>query len=410
MQRKVTIYASLGTALEYFDFIIYGMMASFIGPLFFSGDQWAPLQAFLILAMGYLVRPLGGAFLGAYGDVKGRQKAFCLSILCMAIATLTMALLPTASSWGIFATLALVLCRLVQGFSYGGELPGAITMISESSDEKNRSKKCSFAVSATTLGALSATFFLYLLTKFLSQEQILAWGWRVPFLFGGFSALFIYLGRKKMTLEPTTSTRSLREPVSEIFKNHSVSILCAILAMIFPASLILFNLYFPYYLSTNLSIPTQDVYFALTIGLLFSLFSLPVFGMIADKIGKRFCFAVNAILFATVGVFLLKLLAAKSVILFICLFQAFLSCAMASFMPVLSELFPKRVRYSAVAIAYNAAFVIAALLPPTFTKLQTLFPNLSLFLFLSIIAFLGFCGSVLSFRSQKNWQYAEPSK
>ena len=193
---RIRIAATVGNTLEWFDFAVYGYFARDIGEAFFpKGDAAVHLvEAFAVFALGYLMRPLGAFVLGPVGDLVGRKTMLITSVMVMAIASLLIGLLPPHASWGIWSAYALLLLRMAQGFSVGGEYTGSITYLVESSPSQRRGLHASFtgagAIAGFVLGALSAA----LVNQSLPPSAVAAWGWRIPFLLGaGLGGLAIWL-------------------------------------------------------------------------------------------------------------------------------------------------------------------------------------------------------------------------
>ena len=182
--RKVTIAASIGSAIEYFDLVIYGAMASVLANVFFPGDNDTAklLNTFAVFALAFLARPLGGLLWGPLGDKIGRKRTLGTIIVVMALATAGIGLLPGYASIGILAPLGLVLLRFIQGISAGGEMPGAATFVAEHSPDNRRAYQSSFLQWAVTTGQISALLVATLLVTTVSAEDMRSWGWRVPFL------------------------------------------------------------------------------------------------------------------------------------------------------------------------------------------------------------------------------------
>jgi MHS family proline/betaine transporter-like MFS transporter len=181
------VAGALGTTLEWFDFTLYVYLAPVIGELFFpSDDKLASLLAtFGVFAAGYLMRPLGAAFFGRYGDTRGRKAALTLSVLLMSVPMLAISLLPTHEEIGVAAPILLVILRLVQGFSVGGEFSGSIVLLQESSGPGHRGFVSNLAQVTAGAGFLLSSLVATILHASLSTQQMQDWGWRLPFLLGG---------------------------------------------------------------------------------------------------------------------------------------------------------------------------------------------------------------------------------
>lgn len=198
-QIKALSVASLGGMLEYFEFIIFVFLATHIANHFTSPDmpEWLRLmQAFGIFAAGFFIRPVGGIIMAQLGDLVGRKRIFTLTLALMAVPTLIIGLLPGYAQIGIWAPIILLLCRLLQGVSLGGELPGAISFVSEQVSGSRLAFALAVLAACTSLGSLSGSMFVSSLTSALGAEVMSDWGWRIPFIVGGvFGALSVYLRR-----------------------------------------------------------------------------------------------------------------------------------------------------------------------------------------------------------------------
>ena len=202
---KVTLMVALGSALEYYDFIIYGMLAKYLSFIFFPvNDNFSTnIQTFSVFAMGYLARPLGGTVIGMISDIYGRKKAFLLIMLMMAFSTFAIGLLPTYNTYGIISPILLILCRLVQGISFGAELPGASVIVNEFSQNNGiKGRLFSILLSSTSLGSLVALLVLTVLTQNFSDIEIKNGLWRLPFLLGGGLAIISFYIRKQISETP----------------------------------------------------------------------------------------------------------------------------------------------------------------------------------------------------------------
>src|SRR5690606_24762216 len=199
-QLKTLALASLGGALEFYDFVVFVFFATTMGALFFPVDmpQWLKLvQAFGIFAAGYLARPLGGVLMAHFGDLSGRKRMFMLSILLMAVPTLLMGLLPTYAQIGMAAPLLLLLLRIMQGAAIGGEAPGAWVFVSEHVSPRHPNLACGSLSLGLMAGILLGSLVARAVNAAFDEAQLMAWGWRVPFVMGGgFGLLAMYLRRQ----------------------------------------------------------------------------------------------------------------------------------------------------------------------------------------------------------------------
>lgn len=367
-QSKTTILTSIGAALEYYDFVIYAMLASTISQLFFPGSDYLVgiLKTFGVFAIGYLVRPLGGVLFGYLGDRYGRKSTFLLSISLMAFATLAIGLLPNYSQIGISATLLLIGLRIIQGMSFGAELPGAITFITEHAEREHRGLHCSFMFFGVGMGAMLSALINYVLTSHLTTQQMLAWGWRIPFLYGGLLAIIGFMMRRHLEETPLFHRNESIVPLKILLTNYRVELLRGIGITLFPACFIIMNLYFPAYAKHFYHYSSAQIYLAMTVGLLWSTLLLPLCGQISDIVGRKTLMlntTVIALLSLTPLFYLLKFESNAVLFSFMLIYQTFIAILASCYPSMLAEAFPTRVRYTGVAICYNVALAFAGLMP-----------------------------------------------
>lgn len=194
------IAGGVGTFLEWFDYGLFGTASAlYLGPLFFTGDPLATtLAAFATFAVGFAARPIGGAVLGYFGDRWGRKPILVFTIVLMGTATFLMGVLPTYAQIGIGAPILLVVLRVIQGFGAGAEFSGAIVFVDESSRANSKGLNLSFTPAASAFGPFAGAGIFALLNAFLSHEEMLAWGWRVPFLLSAAFAILAVIMRSRL--------------------------------------------------------------------------------------------------------------------------------------------------------------------------------------------------------------------
>lgn len=396
--KKVAFLTSLGAGLEYYDFIIYGMLAGTLSTLFFtSTSSWiGHLKAFAVFAVGYLIRPIGGVLFGMIGDTFGRKKSFLSVMLIMAVSTFGIGLLPTYASMGSLAAFLLIVLRLLQGLSFGAELPGAITVLSEYTEQKKRSIYSSFVISSVTIGSILASLILYLLSHIIDQAQIQAWGWRIPFLIGGLLAVVNYFIRRFVQetpeftqLQKSRSQPTIKEPIFKLISQFKTEMFTGTIMTGFVASLVIFYLYLPTYLNAHYSYNTKDIYLAMTTGLVWSVFFMPICGYLADRFGRIKIFLSACVGFAFFGFLLFQLLHINNLaalIAFTVLYQSVICFISASYFALLSLSFPTDVRYTGIAICYNIAYSIMGCLPVAMTGIiqKTQLPQLPIWILIFI--------------------------
>ena len=381
--HHITLLASLGSIIEYYDFVIYGMMASYLSAVFFppQNPATAVLQTFLIFAMGYLARPLGGAVIGLIGDRFGRRPAFLLSTTLMALSTFMIALLPSYETLGIYTVLLLVLFRILQGLSFGGELPGAMTIVSEFSLDHHQGRKTSLVIASTSLGALLASGILYLISTTLSQTEILSWGWRLPFLGGGVLGLLLLFARNTIQETPIflQSKTEDRKPLFFLLTDHKKTLFKGACLTSFMAALVITNLYFPYFIPKYFSYTINNVYQGTTLSLIFVILILPLTGIFADKFSNKtkiLCWICGSYILLSIPIFSLLLTSNQiALIVFLMIQQCYIALFSASFFPTLTRIFPSQIRFTSIAICYNFSWASMATLPLIYTSLLDLFES-----------------------------------
>jgi MFS family permease len=367
---KNTIYTAIGSGLEYYDFVIYGMMAKYLAVIFFQ-DQDSTMQlvqTFLIFATGYLVRPIGGFLIGLHADIYGRKKAFLCSTLAIAIATMTIGLLPSYNQIGIAAAIILLICRVIQGISFGAELPGA-TIISLEHSTGKFGKLCSIILSSTTLGSLCALMILTLISNFFEFKQIIEYDiWRIPFILGGILGFINYYFRKNISETPQFLDQNKNNNLTQILdllRNNWKKLLEG-LGLILPvAVMVISNIYFPTYLSSNYNYSMADIYSASTISMASSVIWILLGGWMCDKSSKSLAryILIFAIIITAPMIKLLSMQTYFSLVLFLCLFQLILGLYFSNVMPILSSYFNVKIRFCSVALIYNLAFTLASTIP-----------------------------------------------
>lgn len=369
-ERKVILLSALGGALEFYDFIIYVFFASYLSQLFFPAkNHLASLMgAFAVFAIGYLIRPLGGLIFSHFGDKYGRKKTFVVSLLLMALPTFAIGLLPTHDMLGIVATLLLIALRILQGLSIGGEIPGAITFAGEHVNPQYRGLTCAIIFFGINIGITLGSAVSVLLVSLFSEQQLLAWGWRVPFILGGLLGIVSFYLRKQMTETPIFSAYQYEikqrstVPILYVLRHYPLLVLQGIGISCLGAVVIsVLFLYLPVYLADILHYPRDRMDQLNTINVLVFSCLLVVTGWLSDKVGRS-----KILLFGSLGLGVLSyglfyLFAQQHigyVILVMLAFSLLSACITGVFPCALIELFPTSVRYTGMAVSYNMSFAI----------------------------------------------------
>lgn len=369
-QSKITFLTSIGAGLEYYDFVIYSLLASFISQQFFpnSNHVAALFATFGVLAAGNIIRPLGSIIFGIFGDRFGRKKVFSNTLLWMAFATFLMGITPTFSVIGLAATFIFSLCRIVQGVTCGAELPGAITFLSEHINEKHHGLHFGFMVSSVGLGVTLGSFVFWIITTILTPEQMSSWGFRLPFLLGGVLALVGFFIRKYIPETPAfLAIKNTNNKMNfQLSGQHFAQTSKTLGILIFPACFVTFFLVLPTYLHDIYHYTFPSIYLVTTIGYLWSSFLLPFFGWFSDHFGRKKLLCVSTLLFMIFSfpVFsLLKLETYWALFSFVLFGQTIIAAMAASYFALLPQAFPTAFRYTGTSFSYNIAYSLAALIP-----------------------------------------------
>lgn len=369
-QSKITLLISLGAGLEYYDFIIYSLLTEFISKQFFpSQNPTASLFAtFGVFALGYLVRPFGGFIFGLLGDRFGRKNIFTNILLAMAFTTFLMGLVPSFATWGLVATTLFVICRILQGLTFCADFPGALILLSEHINQKQQGLHFGFMVAATSIGVTFGSFITWLLTKTLTDTQMLTWGFRIPFLIGGSLALVGYYIRKHLPETPAflAMQKAKVKLTVTVIKYHLWQVLNVIGVVIFPASFILFFLALPVYLHNVYHFSFPDIYLVLIFGTIWSAILLPILGWISDYIGRKTMFVISALLLTVFGFpafSILRLETYAALFTFIMFGQTIIATMAASYFALIPRAFKTSIRYTGTAFSYNITFTIASVVP-----------------------------------------------
>jgi metabolite-proton symporter len=380
--RTVAASSLAGTAVEWYDFFLYGTAAALVfNKLYFpTGDPAVgTMLALGTFAAGFLARPLGAIVLGHYGDKHGRRATLVASLLLMGIATALIAFIPPYAAIGVTAPLILLFLRLVQGFALGGEWGGAVLLVSEhSNDSSRRAFWASWPNVGPPLGNLMAAGVLAILAAVMPEGDFLAWGWRIAF---GLSALLVVIGlvlrlyveetplfkEAQLKREAENSTRN-KMPVGTLFRHHWRQILIATGSRMGEnAGFYIYSLFIITYVTEILGQQRQAGLTAVMIGQGAAVVAIPLLAIYADRIGRKpmligasvatMIWAFAFFYFLNTGQLWGIIVAAVGGLL---IFAAYSSVIGAFF----SELFPTEVRYSGTSIAYNLASLIAGSLSP----------------------------------------------
>ena len=366
---------SIGAGLEYYDFIVYGIMINYIKEIFFAAgsESHSTLMAFGILSAGYFARPLGGIIIGILADMYGRKPMLILIMSIMAISTFAIGILPTYEDIGYSATYLLLIFRILQGISFGGELPGAITFANEYNinNAHTRGFYCGIVMTSVAFGGVLASMIMFLLSAYLSTEEIYKYGWRIPFIFGGVLGIISYYIRCKVSeTQEFLDHANTNDSSAKIIKISMISkpqyILFAIVINLLAASLVVFNLYLPSYLASYFQYDIKTISLLTTCGIAFaSVIAIPC-GKLVDKINPINILIINPILLALLSWGLFNRLDTQNLIypvLLVMMYQIVITLSMVSYFALTFKLFPVYMRYSAISLCYNVSVAISSFCP-----------------------------------------------
>jgi metabolite-proton symporter len=369
--RRVLLASAVGSALEWYDFFIYGTAAALVfGQLFFpkADPSVGTLLSFATFGVGFVARPLGGLVFGHLGDRIGRKPVLVLTLLLVGAGTFLIGLLPTYDAIGLWAPALLVLLRLVQGFGAGAEYGGAVIMAVEHAPPGRRGLYGSFAPMGVTVGILLANGVFALFAS-LPQEQFLAWGWRVPFLL---SIVLIIVGfyiRAKVSETPVFSeiaakNKAARSPVVESVKQHPREFLVVVGARLAENGLgYLFPVFALNYMTQQLHLPKQMILQGNMLAYGFQLLAIPAFSVLSDRIGRRAVYMGGALFSALFAFpFFVMVNTQSQPLIYLALILAIAVGVGAMFGPqaaYFAELFGGRVRYSGFAFARELGSILA---------------------------------------------------
>jgi MHS family proline/betaine transporter-like MFS transporter len=369
-RRRAIVSSAVGNFVELYDFLIYGMFAAQIAANFFpkGNETVALLQAFAIYGVGFFMRPVGAIIIGAYGDKYGRKNALVVTVGLMAAATAITGLIPSYATIGIAAPILLLLCRLVQGFSTGGEWGGAATFLVEFAPPGKRGLIGSVQQFSVGLALIAGTLTAALLNGMLSKEAMIEWGWRIPFLIGFVLApVGLYL-RSKVSESPAFTQQVAKKdvaksPVLESLSVHRIPVLCAFgLSAIGTVGNYTYNIFLPSYASTKLGIAGSTAYTSATVAAIVLTVLTPVMGWLSDKIGRKPILLTSAILYGLLSYPLFNYLSTSPDGSKLMIVQSLSAVLLAMYAgplcAILAELFPTKVRFTALSIGYGMSVTL----------------------------------------------------
>lgn len=411
---KIALSGMVGNILEWYDFTLYGYLAAILAQVFFpSEDPIASLLAsFGAFAVGFFFRPMGSVMFGYIGDKYGRKKALIISIMFMAFPTFLIGLLPTYQQVGILAPILLIILRIFQGLSTGGEYTTSVSFVVEHAPQNRRGFFGSINLLGAVIGIMFGSLMGAVLTFTMSKETLLDWGWRVGFLLGIVLAFVgVYIRRKT---EETPIFIEIQQnghnhnPLLKTVKEHYKELLIAVIfSSLQGVAFFLLFVYMPTFYSKFLNISMSKALFINTFAMLVLIILIPVMASISDKIGRKPLLYISTFLYTVLSPVLFYLMksADTDVIVLSHLTFAVISSLFMSILPtVLIEIFPSDVRNTAFSVGYNISLgIFGGTVPIVATYLIKSTGNLiSPSLYLSVVAFIVFITTFFIKESFKN--------
>lgn len=377
---RTLVLASLGGALEFYDFIIYVFFATVLGKLFFPADMpvWLEqLQTFGIFAAGYLARPLGGIIMAHFGDRTGRKRMFTLSVFMMALPTLLIGLMPTYVTLGYAAPLLLLLMRVLQGAAIGGEAPGAWVFVAEHVPSNRVGLACGLLTGGLTGGILLGSLMATAINYSYAPAEIAAWAWRIPFLVGGlFGFLAMYLRRwlhETPVFEAMRARKATVElPLKQVLRDHRGSVIASMLVTwMLTAAIVVVILMTPTLMQRLHGIAPTTTLVGSVVATLLLTFSIIAVGALLDRFGALPIVAVGgpALILSTYALFLGTARNPGNLVMLYAL--AGLCVGVMTVVPfMMVRAFPAVVRFTGVSFSYNVAYAIFGGLTPVAVQLM----------------------------------------
>lgn len=372
--RMAAFSSWIGSALEYYDFFIYGTASALVfGKLFFPAvdHKLGMIAAFATFGVGYVARPVGAFFMGHIGDKYGRKQILTFTLLLMGLSTFLIGLLPTYGQAGLASPILLVCLRLLQGLSASGEQAGAASLTLEHAPDHRRGFVSSFTLSGASMGFILATL-VFLPIAALPDNQLLSWGWRVPFLL---SVAVIGVGlwvRRSLPETPvfqaeTTLNATPEAPVSELFRTQTPDVIRVVVAALYSVTASMFSVFVLSYAVNEMHIPRTQMLLMMVAMNVVSLAVVPMWGILSDRVGRRPVFALGT-LGCAAFIWPIFWAISHADITLVCVFGFIVmsvcySAANAVWPSFSGEMFATRVRLSGVAIGSQIGITLGGFAP-----------------------------------------------
>jgi MFS family permease len=375
---RAALASFMGSAVEYYDFFLYGTAAALIFPTVFfpSGDEAALVMSFATFGFAYVARPVGAFVLGHFGDRLGRRRVLMFTLLLMGVSTFLIGCIPSFETIGWAAPVLLVLCRLMQGFSAAGEQAGASSLTLEHSPENRRSYFTSWTLTGTQGGLILASLVMIPFVS-MPDEAKYGWAWRVPFWLSAVVVVVAYFIRRRLHETPEfdeakAAGKLARMPLVPLLRDHWVAVIRVILcAFIAAVSTVFGNLAIAY--GKEVGLAENVTLWLVVVANVFALATQPLFGMLADRIGRKPVFIYGALSSAALMPFYMLSMSGGNTLLIFALavatFAFGYAAANAVWPSFYGEMFSTQVRFSGLAIGTQLGFLMAGFAPTIVTAL-----------------------------------------
>lgn len=392
--------ASLGGALEFYDFIIYVFFALVLGKLFFPHDipGWLrQLQVFGIFAAGYLARPLGGIIMAHFGDLFGRKRMFTLSIVLMALPTLAMGLLPTYQDIGVWAPVLLLLLRVLQGAAIGGEVPGAWVFVAEHAPPSRTGLACGIITSGLTIGILFGSLIAMAMNLLFTPQQLESGAWRIPFLIGGVFGLVAMYLRRWLHETPVFSEMQARKalsaelPLKAVLRGHRLGMAVSMAATaMLSVTIVVVILMTPTFLQKQFGVPPVEALFANSLAIVALSVGCIVAGLAVDRFGGGPVFTAGSLLLGVSSWCFYQTMGHDVSWLHpLYTLTGFFAGIVGAVPFLMVRAFPAPIRFSGLSFSYNVAYAVVGGFTPVLLSLWMEVSSLALAGYLMIFCLVG---------------------